>query len=187
MRNKTNRLLLIVLMAGIISAMAEPQPAAASYQEVKETLLITRYLDDNYDGIKFIYRYANEMKKQALPFNNKKHRDRYRFQPNDSLARQIMTKSREISSRFKIVNGILYHSSVANKNTIYKECVDSLNSVAVYSKRAIRAVKDNNYALYLASAEGIEKEAMTLNYLLDELEESINDCILQEDSRKESL
>ena len=115
MRNKVDRLLLFAVMAGIISVMPEPQPVHA-FQEIKETKTISRFLDDNYDGIKTIYRFANEMKKQALPFNSKKHRDRYRFEPGDSYARNIMSKSRELASRFKLVNGILYHSNVPNKN-----------------------------------------------------------------------
>ena len=173
-------------MAGIISTMPEPQPAHA-YQEIKETLTISRYLDDNFEGIKSIYRYANEMKKQALPFNSKKHRDRYRFEPGDKFARLIMSKSREIASRFKLVNGILYHSDVPNRALIFKESLETLDSIAVYSKRAIRANKDNNYALYLASAQGIEKETAALNKLLDELEAGINESIVESDSRKESL
>jgi hypothetical protein len=98
-----------------------------------------------------------------------------------------MSKSRELASRFKMVNGILYHSDVPNKNLIYKETLESLDSICVYSKRAIRANKDNNYALYLASAQGIEKEVTALNKLLDELEAGINESILESDSRKESL
>jgi len=185
-RNKVDRLLLFAVMAGIISVMPEPQPVHA-FQEIKETKTISRFLDDNYDGIKTIYRFANEMKKQALPFNSKKHRDRYRFEPGDSYARNIMSKSRELASRFKLVNGILYHSNVPNKNLIYKETLEALDSISVYSKRAIRANKDNNYALYLASAQGIEKEVATLNKLLDELEVGINESIFESDSRKESL
>ena len=186
MRNKFNRVLLLSLMAGIISAMPEPQPAQA-YQEIKETKTISRFLDDNFEGLKAIYRYANEMKKQALPFNSKKHRDRYRFEPGDNYARLIMAKSREIASRFKLVNGILYHSDIPNRGLIYKETIEAIDSISVYSKRAIRANKDNNYALYLASAQGIEKEIVALNKLLDELEAGINESIVESDSRKESL
>ncbi|MBQ3644522.1 MAG: hypothetical protein II961_08000 [Candidatus Riflebacteria bacterium] len=186
MRNKLNRLLLLSVMAGIISAMPEPQPAHA-YQEIKETLTVSRFLDDNFEGIKMIYRYANEMKKHAMPFNSKKHRDRYRFEPGDGYARKIMSKSRELSSRFKLVNGILCHSNVPNRTLILKESLEALDSITVYSKRAIRANKDNNYALYLASAQGIEKETVALNKLLDELETGINECIEESDARKESL
>ena len=173
-------------MAGIISSAPGLQPAHA-YQEIKETKTISGFLDDNFEGIKAIYRYANEMKKHALPFNNKKHRDRYRFEPGDQLARQIMSKSRELASRFKLVNGILCHSDVPNRLLIFKESLEALDSIAVYSKRAIRANKDNNYALYLASAQGIEKEAVALNKLLDELEAGINESIIEADSRKEAL
>mgnify|MGYP003515247378 FL=1 len=81
----------------------------------------------------------------------------------------------------------MYHSNVPNKNLIYKETLEALDSISVYSKRAIRANKDNNYALYLASAQGIEKEVATLNKLLDELEAGINESIFESDSRKESL
>ncbi len=186
MRNKLNRLLLLSVMVGLISTISEPKPVHA-YQEIKETLTISRFLDDNFEGIKAIYKYANDMKKQAMPFNSQKHRDRYRFQPGDKNPRTILTKTREIASRYKLVRGILYDSSVMNKGEIFKESFEALDSITVYSKRAIRANKDNNYALYLASAQGIEKEAQKLNELLDELELNINDNIVESDARKESL
>ena len=186
MRNKRNRLLLLALMAGVISTMPEPVPAHA-YQEIKETRTISRFLDDNYSGIKFIHRHANEMKKQASPFNNKRHREKYRFEPGDKHARAIMSKSRELASRFKIVNGILYHSDLPNRIGIYNNAIEKINSISTYAKRAIRANKDNNYALYLTSAQGIEKISFELNELLDQLEVEINESIVEADARKEAL
>lgn len=186
MRNKKNRLLLLALMAGVISVVSESTPALA-YQEIKETRTISRFLDDNFAGIKYIHQHASEMKKQAMPFNNKRHRAKYRFEPGDRHPRAIMSKSRELVSRFRIVNGILYHSDIPNRVTIFNQTIDSINSISTYAKRAIRANKDNNYALYLASAQGIEKEAFELNKLLDELEMGINDSIVEADARKESL
>lgn len=186
MRNKKNRLLLLALMAGVISAMPEPQPAEA-FQEIKETATISRFLDDNFTGIKSIYRHACEMKKQAQPFNSRKHREKYRFEPGDSHARTIMSQTRELASRYKIVNGILYHSDIPNRLELYNKSLESINTIATYAKRAVRANKDNNYALYLASAQGIEKETFELNKLLDELEWSINDSIVRADAVKESL
>lgn len=186
MRNKVNRLLLLSLMAGVVTTMSAPQPAHA-FQEIKETLTISRYLDDNFSDIKAIYRHASEMKKQATPFNHKRHRDRYRFEPGDSHARKILSMTRELTGRFKLVNGILYHSDIENKNVIYKETLESVDSISTYAKRAVRANKDNNYALYLASAEGIEKETRKLNGLLDELEANINESIVRSDAEKEDL
>lgn len=187
MKSNLNRLLLLTLATGVISSLPESSPAYASYQEIKETRLISGVLDDNFAGIKEIYRRAKEMKKQALPFNNKKHRDRYKFQPNDGQVRIILTKTRELSSKFKLVNGVLHQSSVSNKNLIIKESLESIDSISVYSKRAIRAIKDNNYALYLASAEGIIKETVALNKLLDEMEYAINENIEEYDALKDSL
>ena len=166
MRTKISRLLYIAMLASIVSAVPKTQPVLADYQEIKETRLISDYMDDNFKSIKKIYRYANEMKKQALPFNNKKHRDRYRFEPRDHYVRDILSVSRDLTNRFKVLKGILYHSSVHNRDIIFKETFETINTISVYSKRSIRAIKDNNYALYLASAEGIEKEAVTLNNLL---------------------
>ncbi len=51
----------------------------------------------------------------------------------------------------------------------------------------IRANRDNNYALYLASAQGIEKEVAIGNDLLNDLEIAINNSIAESDARKESL
>ena len=185
-RNKKNRLLLLALMAGVISAMPAPKPALA-YQEIKETNTISRFLDDNFVGIKSIYRHACEMKKQANPFNSKKHREKYRFEPGDSHPRTIMSQSRDLVSRYKLVNGILYHSDIPNRLELFNKSIDSINTITTYAKRAIRANKDNNYALYLASAQGIEKETVELNKLLDELECSINESIVRSDAKKDDL
>lgn len=187
MRTRVNRLLLLSLMAGIMTNMSAPVPANAS-QEIKETLTISRFLDDHYRDIRAIKRHANEMKKQASPFDkSEKHRSKFRFEPGDGHARTIMTLTREMASRLKLVNGILYHSDVANKDMIYKESLETVDSIATYAKRAVRANKDNNYALYLASAQGIEKDLVNLNRLLDELETGINDSIAESDARKEAL
>jgi hypothetical protein len=59
--------------------------------------------------------------------------------------------------------------------------------MVVYSKRALRAIKDNNYALYLASAQGIEAAVFEVNKLLAGIERAINAQIEESDSLKESL
>ena len=53
MRNKINRLLLLSLIASIISVIPKPQPAFATL-EVKETQLISSYLEENFRSIKEI-------------------------------------------------------------------------------------------------------------------------------------
>lgn len=58
MRTRVNRLLLLSLMAGIMTNMSAPVPANAS-QEIKETLTISRFLDDHYRDIRAIKRHAN--------------------------------------------------------------------------------------------------------------------------------
>ncbi len=186
MKNNLQSLLLLYLITGLISVMPTPKTVYA-YQEIKELRLLSSFLADNYDSTKLIYRYANEMKKQAAPFNSEKHRARYRFEPNDVYARKVLSKSREMASRFKLLSGVLHQSSVPNKQLMIKESLDSIDSLSVYSKRAIRAIKDNNYVLYLASAQGIEKEAVAINKILDELEYAINENLEEYDSKKDSL
>lgn len=183
--NKTaNRLLLSALLAGLFAASPQPVPAT---QEIKETFILSGYLGDNFDYIKKILRHAQEMQHQARPFTVKRHRERYRFEPSDEHSREIMTLARRLGARFKLINGLLYHANIPNKQLLYKQTIESVEGISTYGKRSIRAIRDNNYALYLASAQAIEKEVFVLNELLNSLELSINDNIAELDSKKESL
>lgn len=172
-------LVLFILMFGI-------KPSYAIL-EVKELKLISDFMDENFSNLKTIYRLSKEMKEQARPFGRKHHRDRYRFEPGDDKPREIMTLSRKIHSRYKLISGIIGQSNVKNKTNILNELNDVNANITVFCKRAIRANKDNNYALYIASAQGIEKEVITGNKLLNDLEIVINDSIADADLAKESL
>lgn len=158
-----------------------------AYQEIKEVKVVSLYMDECFGFMKQMLRHAREMQEQARPFMSKRHRARYRFQPNDSHARDIMALNRKMFSRLKMLNGVVYHSSIPSREMLYKEVIDCKESISVFTKRSIRAVKDNNYALFLASAQGIEKEIFTLKDILNTYESEINESIYEADSVKESL
>ena len=181
---KTYKYACFVLMMFLFLIGVKP---ASAILEVKELSLISNFMDENFTNFKKIYRLSKEMKEQARPFGRKHHRDRYRFEPGDNIPREIMTLSRNINARFKLISGIIGQSSVRNKHAILNDLTDVNTNITVFCKRAIRANKDNNYALYLASAQGIEKEVVTGNSLLNDLEIVINDCIAEADLAKESL
>ncbi|HAE38980.1 MAG TPA: hypothetical protein DCG57_10135 [Candidatus Riflebacteria bacterium] len=186
MRKAANRLLLSALLAGVIGAVAQPQPVQAA-QEIKETFMLSGFLGDNYDYIKKILRHSQEMQHEARPFTVKRHRERFRFEPGDKHPREIMVLARKMAARFKMINGMLYHTEIPNRLQLNTQILETVESMVVFSKRAIRANRDYNYALYLASAQGIEKEVFMINELLNSLERSINANIIETDALKESL
>ncbi len=183
--NKTaNILIFAALLAALFTASPHPVGAA---QEIKETTMLSQFLGENFDYLKKILKHSHEMQHQARPFTVKRHRERFRFEPGDKHPREIMILSRKITARFKMINGLLYHADIPNKQLLYKQTVETVESMVVLSKRAIRANKDYNYALYLASAQGIEKEVFAVNEMLNSLERAINSNISETDALKEAL
>jgi hypothetical protein len=183
MFKKISGFLVLALLIGLVVAQ---QPAKGA-QEIKELALISKFLSESFGSLKRVHRLSHEMKEHARPFMVKRHRDRYRFEPGDKVAREIMSLSRKAASNFKMVNGILHQSDIVNRQALFKDFSDTMDNVATFCKRAIRANKDNNYALYLASAQGIEKEIVIGNDLLNDLELAINYSVAQSDAKKENL
>ncbi len=184
MKKTAGRLIFAATLAALFAA--SPQPAGA-VQEIKETTMLSQFLGENFDYIKKILKHSHEMQHQARPFTERRHRERYRFEPGDKHPREIMILARKVSARFKMINGLLYHTEIPNRLLLHKQTLETVESMVTFSKRAIRANKDYNYALYLASAQGIEKEVFALNELLNSLEQSINANIDETDALKEAL
>ncbi|MBU1107426.1 MAG: hypothetical protein KKB51_12205 [Candidatus Riflebacteria bacterium] len=186
MKSTAKKLLLSVMLAGLIGMVAQPQPVQA-IQEIKETFMLSGFLGENYAYMKQVLRHSHEMQNQARPFTVKRHRERFRFEPGDSHARAIMILARKMSARFKMINGVLYHTEIPNRLQLHSQILETVESMVTFSKRAVRANHDYNYALYLASAQGIEKEVFMINELLNSLEHSINANIVETDAIKEAL
>ncbi len=160
---------------------------AKSSQEIKETTILNRFLGENYQTIKEVLRISHNMQYEAEPFQNRKHRERFRFAPADNNPRRVMIKARQLAAKFKTINGILYHSDLPNKKLLFEQLLESSESLSTYGKRAVRAIRDNNYALYLASAQGIENEVFHMSELITSLESAINLVIGEFDAEKEAL
>lgn len=182
MKNSVFKLLVMMLL--LLSGLPGQVKAA---QEIKEINILSGYLGDIFNFNRKILKYSHLMQEQARPFGNPRHRARYRFEPKDDHARAIMILSRRIASRFKMVNGMLYHSEMPNRLMTFRQALETSESMVTFAKRSIRAISDGNYALYLASAQGIEKEVFALNELIASLEGAINAVIEESDSVKESL
>lgn len=176
---------LFVVMLVLMPALL-PQAAQAS-QEIKETMILSGYLGEIFQFNRQIFKHSHLMQEQARPFGQPRHRARFRFEPKDENPRTIMVLARKISARFKLVNGLLYHSDLPNRSMTHRQAMESAESMITYAKRAIRAIKDGNYALYLASGQAIEKEVLSLNELIASFEGAINANIEESDSMKESL
>lgn len=182
MKNSVFKILVVLLM--MLSGISQPAPAA---QEIKEINILSGYFGDIFAFNRKILKHSHLMQEQARPFGQPRHRARYRFEPKDDHARAIMILSRRMSSRFKLINGMLYHSELPNRVMTFRQSLESCESMVTFAKRGIRAIKDGNYALYLASAQGIEKEVFVLNELLASFEGAINASIEESDGLKEAL
>ncbi|HNW36578.1 MAG TPA: hypothetical protein PKM25_16695, partial [Candidatus Ozemobacteraceae bacterium] len=130
---------------------------------------------------------AHYMAEEAHPFTHPRHQARYRFAPSDTKARSVLDASRGLSSRFHLLMGILCHVPMPTRDGIFKSGIASADSLSTYAKRSLRAIKDGNYALYLASAQGIEKETFAVEKALKDLEDAVNQSIRESDARQEDL
>ena len=179
---RTSRLIIYTLFALLLSAF----PAFA-VQEVKEVHLVDQIMKQNVDACTQILKAAYKMREQALPFTHPKYQAKYRFSPSDTLPRSILSLSRSMRSRFKLLSGILYHVPVRNRTELFKSVDTSLDTLTNSSKRALRAIRDGNSALFLASANTADKEARLIYKLLGDFEDIINDSIEKSDAASENL
>lgn len=173
--------LMIIVLAFFFS------PSLKAYEPIVQTHMLTSFLSENFHMIKDVLKISHNMQYEAQPFMSRRHREKFRFEPNSKNPRKVMTLSRQIAARFKLVDGILSHASVPNKKLLFEEIFDSTSMINTYGKRATRAIQDNNYMLYLAASKGIKKEVFHLNSLLDSLEKAINSDISETDAMKENL
>ena len=167
----------ILLAAGTLYAV----------QAIKETVLITSSLRQNTNIIKRLYRISHNMRQKARPFGNPRHRVRFRFDPGTREGREVLTLSRDIRGQLALLKGILCHAPVPKKNEIIMNMYKRSESLGVFAKRSLRAVRDGNYALYLASAQAIEKETRLLDETMYRLENMINASIKSTDHAMEDL
>lgn len=154
---------------------------------ITEETMLSQLLSDNLKRIKILYRYTHEMIEEARPFQSAHHQARYRFAPSDRNARTLLSLARKIHYDFNIVKGILCYPEVKNRDALLKQIQDSCDTISTYGKRALRARKDGNFALYLAAAQGVQKELKTIDTAMRDLEEAINASIRESDSRMEDL
>ncbi len=178
------RLPLLVLLAGILLASGF---SAFAVQEIKERLLITAFLRENLTGLKQLFRTSHDMIQEAKPFGNRHHQNRYRFSPGEKNGRLILSTARAMSARFRLLQGTLCYAPMQGRDELFKIILESLDQIVTFGKRGLRAVKDGNYALYMASAQGIEKEAFSIDLRMKDLEVQINKSIAATDAMKEDL
>ncbi len=156
-------------------------------QEIKEVNLINRILKETNDDCKKVLRAAYHMREQALPFSSPKYQEKFRFQPNDGCPRDILSISRTMRSRIRMLSGILYHVPISNRNEVFTGVYTSLTSLDVSAKRALRAIRDGNFALYMISSQTSDKEARNIHKLVGDFEDMINQSIERSDATHENL
>ncbi|HOY66963.1 MAG TPA: hypothetical protein PLP29_08740 [Candidatus Ozemobacteraceae bacterium] len=179
-----NRRWVKLLSLAALLFQADPAPAI---QEIKETMIVTKTMHESLEMCKTLLKTAHFMAEEAHPFTHPRHQARYRFAPSDKKARAVLNSSRGLASRFHLLMGVLCQIPMPTRDTIMKAGLTSADNLSSYAKRALRAIKDGNHALYLASAQGIEKEAFAVEQILKDLEDAVNESIRESDARKEDL
>ncbi len=178
---------LVLTLLLLAVASTQVAPSAIGSPSVKEELILSQILGSNLQRIKVLYRYTHEMMAEAGRFMSPRHQARYRFAPSDTHGKALMSLARKMHLDFGLVRGILGFAEVANRDLLIKQIQDSSEALATYGKRALRARKDGNFALYLASAQAAEKELKAIDISLRDLEEAINASIRDSDARMEDL
>jgi len=176
---------LTMVLVGTLSIVLVPR--VQGVQDIKEDLIISGTLRENLTRMKVMYRYASEMIQEAGPFLNPHHRARYRFSPSDRYARSLMDISRKMHLDMSLMRGLLSDAQVTNRDAILKSLLDGCDSINVFGKRALRARRDGNFALYIASAQGAQKGIKELDNSLAALEIGVNASIRDADARQEDL
>jgi hypothetical protein len=182
----TGKVSLFPVFTAIVIVILLSLPATA-LQEVRELQLVGSILKQNLASCNRILKAAHVMHEQAEPFLEPKFQAKFRFKPSDKPTREILTHVRSMASQFKLLSGILYHSKVESRHRIFKMTEASLETLANSSKRALRAIRDGNHALYLASAQTADREAKTLFRLMTDMEDAINASIEVTDESYENL
>lgn len=181
-----NRSRLLLFLMALLVLAAIPAKLRGT-QTIKETILISSTLKQHLNVTKRLHRISHEMREQADPFQRPRHRARFRFEPRDNFGREIMSLSRTLAGDFKILLGLLGPVDMPDREALFRRLLDITESLNVFAKRSIRAIRDNNHALYLASAQAVEKETSEMDALLKQLEMAINYSIQTTDDKMEDL
>ena len=174
----------ISLLIGIVLLLSLP---ASATMQPRERYLLSDNLDKTFRMIQRIHRLTSEMDEQARPFLRPNFARRYRFEPDQKAARTILSENRLILDRMRLLAGILYHAPIPELGGLVRRFYASTEAVTTYAKRSLRAIKDHNFALYLASAQGISKESRLQADLVRQLEIMLDDTIERNDDDMENL
>ena len=174
--------LLVFLMLGLANS-----GVLLAAQEITETNLVQNIFEKNLDSLKQIKGMTAQMKEHARPFSSPRYAAKYRFAPSDQRSRTILSLARGMEYRFRTLIGIMSHAQLPGQNEKLKAVLASLESLATSAKRSLRAIKDGNATLYLASAQTIEAESQNLAGFISDLEGMLNTSARVWDSKKEGL
>lgn len=174
----------MVLAAFLILPVSHVQAVSP---EIQAPTLITGIMKDSLQACKTIVKTARQMMDEAAPFNNQRYAARFRFKPNDKPARNVLNQSRIMYNRFRMIGGIFWYAKPQGSDQKMQEIYSSLDTIATAAKRSIRAAKDSNPTLWTASAQTLEKEALTMSAHISALEDMINGHIAATDAEKEDL
>lgn len=175
----------LIIVLALAAATGSSFVSAA--QEIKETRIIAATLRENFDITKRLFRISSDMEREAQPFTRPRHRARFRFEPSERHSREVLSMSRKLLADFRLLRGVLRHANLPERESLFKSMLESTDSLSVFAKRSLRAIRGNNYALYMASAQAIKKEAASLSNLIYQAELAINQSIAHSDSLKEDL
>ncbi|MBF0408947.1 MAG: hypothetical protein HQM10_16480 [Candidatus Riflebacteria bacterium] len=160
---------------------------AFSAQELTEMRLTQDIMSKSLRESKSIIAHSGHMLEDARPFSSPRYAARFRFEPSDSKSRSILSVSRTMGYRLRMLSGVTCHTEIQGLPEIFKDIFENLEKIDNGSKRTLRAIRDRNSALYLASAKTINDEARKLINNLAGMETLLNGAIHITDANHEDL
>ncbi len=173
-----------LIITGVLATLACPAQAA---MDARELLLLSDNLGKTFRRVQIINHISSEMELEAKPFLRAHYARCYRFQPSQNNARNVLSETRQIAERMRLVMGILYQAPIPELDKMFKRFFSSNDAMVTFAKRSLRAIKDNNHALYMASAQAMAKEARVMADVLSAFETAINDATEKANDKRENL
>ncbi|MBF0546832.1 MAG: hypothetical protein HQM08_20500 [Candidatus Riflebacteria bacterium] len=179
-----NRFQLFLMVSFLGLAFLLP---AFSAQELSEINMTRDILNKNFENIKFIIGYSSRMLENAEPFSKPNYARRYKFELSDENSRAILSILRKVGYEFKTLSGVTCHTEIKELPEAFKGIFASIDTLDTGVKRSLRAIKDHNSALYIASAQTINKEAKNMIQEIGTLEKILDQAIHDSDMKHEDL
>lgn len=178
---------LLFFLVGCLFGVSFNSQTVGAAIDPKERLILGDNLVNIYRSVKQIFHCTRQMNEDARPFLRPRYAARYRFEPSQERARRILSESRLIKNRIMIDSALLSQSTIPDVNQKLRAFLQGVDRMGTFAKRALRAIKDHNHVLYLASAQGAEGVARDMFTQIHDLELALMERFEANDDAMEDL